>query len=300
MLKHFRPPFFDKTQLIGHLTAAIICSVNYTKRKNVMILFQNTQYTHDLPVEIRSAAESRHWRMFPVPVAGRSDYALAFIKDATCDIATLEQLAFENPTYNWCLATGPESGVFAVKADDESGASSFFSITMKYEDETDWNETLESAILGVPYCAFFAWPEGMKLRTANRRIVPGLSIRGDGDWVLIPPSTSAGGAKYNYRAPETSLAPAPKWLIKKFFTAQDEQAFGNMLSFPQVPTQRTTSNFHPEGSATGIVLPFSSYSHNAPSQDLCHRVQMLFYRSKSGSWICRFIDGTIGPPCHEH
>ncbi len=254
------------------------------------ILLQNQQSAHDLPREIRYAAENRHWQLFPVPVAGRSDYARTFIKNTTCDLAALEQLAHENPSSNWGLATGPASGVFAIRADDERGVTSFLSITMKYEDETDWSETLESAILGVPYCAFFEWPQGMILRTTNRRIVPGLSIRGDEDWVLIPPSNNVAGAKYNYRDLETPLAPAPRWIIKKFFVAQDAQSMGNILPFPKSPIGRETFDVYTVGSAAGIVLPFSSASDNAPRQNSCHSVQMLFYRSKNGCWMCRFID----------
>lgn len=251
---------------------------------------QISQNTQDLPAEIRYAAEWRHWQLFPVPVHGRSNYAQAFIKSATCDVATLERLAFENSACNWGLATGPASGVFAIKADNESGATSFLSITMRYESENDWSETLESAILGVPDCAFFLWPQGMILRTTNRRIVPGLSIRGNGDWVLIPPSINIAGAKYNFRDLEAPLAPAPKWLIKKFFVAQDNQLSSNILSFPQLPTKRVTPDFHPVGSASGIVLPFSTYARAASIPGSWHRVQMLFYRSKNGCWICRFID----------
>jgi hypothetical protein len=254
------------------------------------LLIQNQRNALDLLCEIRYAAENRHWQLFPVPVAGRSDYARTFIKNATCDIATLEQLAHNNPCSNWGLATGPASGVFAIRADDESGVTSFLSITMKYEDETDWRETLESAILGVPNCAFFAWPEGMTLRTANRRIVPGLSIRGDGDWVLIPPSTNVGGAKYNYRDLEAPLAPAPKWIIKKYFVAQDAQHVGNILPFSQSPIRKAASDVYTVGSAAGIVLPFSSVSVNAPRQNSCHCVQMLFHHAKNGRWMCRFID----------
>jgi hypothetical protein len=246
--------------------------------------------SRELPAEVRQVAECRHWCVFPAYRRGKYADAQSLIKNATCDVNNLEQLAFENPGCNWALATGPASGVFAIHADDESGAASFLSITMRYEEETDWSETLETAILGIPDCAFFQWPECMILRTASRIIASGLSIRGDENWVLIPPSTNIAGAKYNYRDPETPLATAPKWMIKKFFTRQNGQSSSNILSFPQFHAGRTTSAFCSMGSASGIILPFSTYARTAHNEGSRHRVQMLFHRSETGRWLCKFID----------
>ncbi len=190
------------------------------------------------------------------------------IKEATSDVVALERVAFENPGCNWALFAGPASGVFAVKADDQSGAASFLSITYRYEAEKDWNETLESAVLGIPDCAFFQWPEGMILRNADRRIASGLSIRADGDWVLIPPSTNVAGAKYIFRDPETPPAPAPKWIIKKFFVAQNEQSRSNILPFPRLPEERATSAFRSVRPASRIILPFLSMCAQLPAQTL--------------------------------
>lgn len=81
--------------------------------------FQFPLYSRELPIEIRHAAESRHWQLFPVPVRGRFAKAEAFIKHATSDIAILEGLAYENSGCNWALATGPASGVFAIEASDQ-------------------------------------------------------------------------------------------------------------------------------------------------------------------------------------
>jgi hypothetical protein len=168
------------------------------------------------------------------------------------------------------------------------------SITYRYEDEATWSETLESAVLGVPHCAFFQWPQGMILNTRNRRIVPGLSIRGNGDWITIPPSTNIAGSEYKYRDPETPIAPAPRWIIKKFFVEQDGLSSSNIVPFPKLPVNDVTSAFHLAGSASGIILPFSTYSSRTFSRPgSCHRVQMLFHHSKNGRWICRFVEDDL-------
>jgi hypothetical protein len=45
---------------------------------------QFQQNSKNLPVEVRYAAE-RRWLLFPIPIHGKSTYAQAFIKEATCD-----------------------------------------------------------------------------------------------------------------------------------------------------------------------------------------------------------------------
>jgi len=250
--------------------------------------FQFPLYSRELPIEIRHAAESRHWQLFPVPVRGRFAKAEAFIKHATSDIAILEGLAYENSGCNWALATGPASGVFAIEASDQSGCASFLAITMKYEEEADWTETLEISRLGIP-CAFFQWPENMILNTAHRKIATGLILRGDTDWVLLPPSTVS-GVKYTYRDSATPVASPPTWVTRKYFVWQDGQPSNNILPFPRFPTGRGASTIYPAGSALGIILPFSNYSSALSCPGTQHRIQMLFDRLENGSWFCHFID----------
>jgi hypothetical protein len=235
-------------------------------------------------------ATSRLWRVFPVLAHGRSAYAQALIKDATCDEARLEQLAYEHHGCNWGVATGRASRVFAVHADDERGPAAFVAFTMKYEDEHTWQETLELELGDRAVCSFFLWPEGLVLRAGGRIIAPGLSIRGDGDWIVVPPSTNSAGAPYKYRDAETSVAPPPNWLVKRSFVEPEGQPTGRTSFFSNSSSQPGPSIVPSAESASGIILPFSSHARDARQAKSRHRVQMLFRRSMSGCWTCRFID----------
>ena len=61
---------------------------------------------------------------------------------------------------------------------------------------------------------YFALPEGVTLK--NRKgFRPGLDGRGDGGYVVAPPSLHRSGKRYNWAtAPDIPLAPMPKWLFE--------------------------------------------------------------------------------------
>ena len=66
--------------------------------------------------------------------------------------------------------------------------------------------------------AFFAWPEGRMIRNSAGRLGPKLDTRGEGGYVLLPPSVHPSGGIYRWaedRSP-ASLQPelAPEWLIE--------------------------------------------------------------------------------------
>jgi hypothetical protein len=214
-----------------------------------MIVLSPPSHNHrrssaDLPIEVRQAASHR-WRLFPVPALGRFATAPDELQDAaTCDFVVLEQLASECPDCNWALATGQASGVFALEVDSECGRTALHALS---EEEWDCVETLQSKA-GDTWHAFFRWPAGLTDR--NKVIAPGLRIRGENDFVLIPPSRYCSGVPHAYVNPDAGIATTPTWLLDLVFRKPGGKSSGKILSFPKSPSQREASAVHSAASAT--------------------------------------------------
>jgi hypothetical protein len=50
---------------------------------------------------------------------------------------------------------------------------------------------------------------------AGRRLGPGLDIRGDGGYIIAPPSGHASGSRYRWDSPDRSLPAPPDWLLAR-------------------------------------------------------------------------------------
>jgi hypothetical protein len=152
-----------------------------------------------LPKQILLAA-SRGWRMFPTP--GSCWIEGIGIKDATNDLTQLGQWAGDLLEFHWSLATGPESGVFALKAEEPYGINGLRGLS-----QLDWPETLYACSHDY-MVSFWRYPAGMRAMYAGRiTIAPGLTVLADGESVALPPYDSG-----RWPDPEATVLESPEWL----------------------------------------------------------------------------------------
>lgn len=105
------------------------------------------------------------------------------------------------PDANIGLATGKISGFFVLDCDSLEA--------VKLVRERGIPDTL-SAMTGKGAHFYFAYPD---FSVCNRTgILPGVDIRGDGGYVVAPPSIHPSGKIYQWGLGET-IAPAPEWLL---------------------------------------------------------------------------------------
>jgi 3-dehydroquinate dehydratase len=153
-------------------------------------------------------AEKMKWRILPCNLE-----KVALLKDwtnkATCQADIITQWWKSNPNCSIGVACGPESGIWVLDIDLPDGPN-----TIK-----DWENnglilpqtlTQETGSGGTQY--FFKW-NGKEVRNSSKKLGPGIDVRGDGGYVIVPPSGHLSGNNYKW-INKTQPVSAPDWLYE--------------------------------------------------------------------------------------
>jgi hypothetical protein len=136
------------------------------------------------------------------------------LKDATIDEVTIRRWWQQWPQANIAIATGIGSGVVVLDEDSYKGGD-----TSRVGLEHTYSllpETVQQLTGGGGVQYLFAHP-GTPVKNGVETLGPGLDIRGDGGYIIVPPSLHASGRRYawemTHHPDETPLAPMPAWLL---------------------------------------------------------------------------------------
>ena len=112
------------------------------------------------------------------------------------------------------LACGERAGMWVLDVDPgHGGAKALGELQAEYGQLPD---SLRVITGGAGMHVYFAWPDdGLALTNANG-LPAGLDVRGDGGYVVLPPSLHASGRRYEWAIPPKAgkLEPAPGWLLE--------------------------------------------------------------------------------------
>lgn len=125
---------------------------------------------------------------------------------------------------NWGMATGPMSGVWILDLDGEKASRFFLDLKERSSDDTwTYTRTVKTA---KGRHIWFEYPK-IPIRNSAGQIAPGVDVRGDGGYVVIPPSEHESGAFYSWvAAPDVAVLPAPDMLLK-LLTERNQISPGN-------------------------------------------------------------------------
>ena len=155
----------------------------------------------------------RGWRVFPCAPRGKVPQTTHGVKDASTDPETIRGWARRWPSANIAVATGMASGFFAVDVDGGTGEETLAALTKKHGALPD---TLEARTGGGGRHLLFRHPD-KGLRNSAGKLGPGLDVRGDGGYVILPPSVHPSGKPYEWRAgrapDDLPIAEAQGWLL---------------------------------------------------------------------------------------
>ncbi len=162
---------------------------------------------------------ARNFRVFPVKpdktplVKWRTGMTSA----ATSNVEQIEKWLTKLPEANWAVATGKVSQVFVLDIDGSSGLQSFVDCCERAD--IDWKAVAEATLgvkTGKGSHLYFQHP-GETVHNSAKKLGPGLDIRGDGGYVVIPPSTHQNGESYFWLGGDESkpVSAAPDWLLER-------------------------------------------------------------------------------------
>jgi Bifunctional DNA primase/polymerase, N-terminal/Primase C terminal 1 (PriCT-1) len=136
------------------------------------------------------------------------------LKDASTDEAMVRHWWTRWPQANLGGLTGATSGVIVLDVDPRHGGN--ISLEDLEAAHGKLPDTVESQTGGGRH-VFFKHP-GVPIRNdAGKKLGPGLDIRGDGGYIVLPPSLHASGRQYEWEVSshpdDVPLAPMPPWLM---------------------------------------------------------------------------------------
>jgi putative DNA primase/helicase len=143
---------------------------------------------------------------------GKHPRTLNGVKDATTDQARITEWFSLFPESNIGLACGSVSGVFAVDVDPRHGGFESLEEFEIMRPDGPLPPTLQSVSGGGGRHMIFALSNQDTLK--NRvNWLEGVDIRGDGGYIIVPPSKHASGAKYRWLNEDVTIAKAPDDLV---------------------------------------------------------------------------------------
>lgn len=165
----------------------------------------------------------RGWRVFPVAkyqkVPAIRDWQKGLVPDDW------------NPDLNIGIVTGRPSGIVVLDVDQKSGG--WESLSKLQEEHGDLPDTLGAYTANGGYHFYFVAP-AVEVRNGARILgYSGIDIRGDGGYVVAPPSVLEGGLQYRWDPDSAAwLAPLPQYLINRE-RPREEEAVAEAEFFPQ-------------------------------------------------------------------
>lgn len=142
------------------------------------------------------------------------------VKDATTDLRQIDAWWHEDPSLNIAIATGVESGIFVLDIDVSNGKPGEESLETLEEKNGKLPDTVEVITGSGGRHLYFKHPgKGVRIKSSvqDEEMGPGIDVRGDGGYVLAPPSTHSSGRVYGFEASsrptDIAIANAPEWLL---------------------------------------------------------------------------------------
>jgi bifunctional DNA primase/polymerase-like protein/primase-like protein len=132
-------------------------------------------------------------------------------KDAITDERVIDEWWNKWPEANIGVPTGQASGRLALDIDPRNGGDESLAALVEEHGELPRTTMVKTGGGGTHY--HFSYPAGEAIRCNSGKLGPGLDIKANGGFVIVPPSTTV--STYEW-LDTTSPAEPPEWLLEAF------------------------------------------------------------------------------------
>jgi Bifunctional DNA primase/polymerase, N-terminal/Primase C terminal 1 (PriCT-1) len=133
------------------------------------------------------------------------------LKDATTDLDLIRQWWRQEQRYNVAVTTGERSGIFVIDIDGLDAECELRKLEAEHGELPATVETITARGRHI----YFKWPE-IPVRNSAGKIARGIDVRGEGGYVLAPPSVHPSGRRYHWGVDSAgAFASVPDWLLDK-------------------------------------------------------------------------------------
>jgi hypothetical protein len=146
------------------------------------------------PLAAALAYAARGWHVFPVKT-DKTPRTVHGLKDATTDVAQIRSWWARWPDAGVAIRTGAVSGLMVLDVDvDRGGDETLFELEREH-GELPLTPRVKTPSGGTHF--YFRHPGG-EVPNSTDKIGPGLDVRGDGGYVVAPPSEHSSGRTYDF------------------------------------------------------------------------------------------------------
>lgn len=171
----------------------------------------------------------RGFHVFPCISGGKTPLTKSGFKDASVDPAQIAEWSEQYPDANIGIATGA-SNLIVLDVDTKEGKAGLESLKQLYSDSalaTALKETKRVRTWSGGYHFYFRPRENVVLHNTASKLGKDLDIRGDGGYVIAPPSRGADGREYTWETPKAPILEIPLELVSKLEVKEWRPTFLN-------------------------------------------------------------------------
>jgi hypothetical protein len=134
-------------------------------------------------------------------------------KDATTDFDVIERWWRREPEFNIGVATGARSHIFVVDVDGIDAEAELEKLEAQHGALPP---TVETITPRPGRHLFFEWSHKTPVRNTTSRVAPKIDTRGEGGYVVAPPSVHPSGRVYAWSVDSAkAFAAAPQWVLDR-------------------------------------------------------------------------------------
>lgn len=156
-------------------------------------------------------AREHSWPVFPCDPATKRPLTDHGFKDASTDPAQIEQWWRKTPNAMIGVPTGSASHIVVLDLDFDPDTR------LDGRKAIDGLELPQTMAVRTPRGGFhyyYDWLDGVEIRNSAGEIGKGVDVRGEGGYVIVPPSVNATGKTYQWVG-GTELVQPPGWFVEK-------------------------------------------------------------------------------------